>query len=275
MRSGDCVTPNAPGWLTGDKDKATVEAADCATITIPAGGKAFAWIAEADAGTWQVGENAPCSAKYPIAWWSCVILDDACETDENWKVLTQAVNEKKVDSGALRFMSTGANAENRKKNFGLYRALGAGVSGGCYRISFKTMIDAGGLSVKFGDAIKSTFSLFKSSETLLSLSGKNVTGYNSLKPSVTVSGGVPQAHVNLGRWVDVDLIIDRDKAKAWMSVGGSDYVEWVDKESLSGTFPGRTWKYLGVTMPGHQSSYGGLDDVKILKLGSALDGLMR
>ncbi len=275
MSSGDCVTPNAPGWLTSDKDKAKVTAADCQTITIPAGAKAFAWIAEADAGTWQVGKKAPCSAKYPILWWSRVILDDTCETDGDWKTLTQAVSETKVVDGARWFMSTGANEENRKKNFGLYRALGAGVAKGCYRISFKTKLDAGALSVKLGDAIKTTFMLFKRSETLLSLNGKSVTGYQSLQPLVTLSGDTPQAQINQGRWVDVDLIVDRDKAKAWMSVGGSDYVAWADDESTSGSFSGRTWKYIGVTMPGKQSSYGCIDDVRILKLAAVPSGVAR
>lgn len=264
--SGDLVDPEQPGFLTSDKDKADVTAADCATITIPAGAKAYAWIAEADAGTWQVGTNAPCSAKYPIEWWSKVIVDDACETAADWKVLTQAVCETNVVAGALYFMSTGADSANTKKNFGLYRALESDVASGRYRISFKAMIDAGSLTVQLGDAINTTTTLFKNSVKLLTLDGKTVTGYQALQPSITVNGDVAQAAVNMSRWVDVDLIVDRDNAKAWLSVAGSEYVAWTDEAFIPGSFSGLSWKYFGVTMPGQQSSYGYVDDVKIVKL---------
>ena len=267
-QSGDLVTPEEPGFLTADRDKAEVTAPDCMAIEIPAGARAWVWIAEADAATWQVGENAPCSAKYPLEWWSRVIVEEPCEALDEWKVLTQAIYETNVVDRALSFMSTGADANNTKKNFGLYRALDADTIGGRYRISFKVRIDAGSLAVKLGDAINSTTTLFVNEVRLLALDGQDATGYQSLAPSVTVTDGIPQARVNMGRWVDVDLIVDRDNAQAWLSVGGSDYAQWTDPDVIPGAFTGRTWKYVGVTMPAQQSSFGAIDEVKIVKLSS-------
>lgn len=43
--SGDLVDPAQPGFLTADRDKADVSAADVASVTVPAGGKALVWIA--------------------------------------------------------------------------------------------------------------------------------------------------------------------------------------------------------------------------------------
>ena len=265
--SGDLVDPEPPGFLTGDKDKADVSAADLPAVTIPAKGKAEIWIAEADAGTWQVGMNSPCSAKLPLEWWSKTIVEEPCEDEGNWTVLTQAVNEKAIVDGALSIMSTGADASNTKKNMGIYRALDADVASGRYRISFKAKIEAGTVNFLLGDAINTTTTLFKNSVVLMTLTGTAVTGYQNLVPEVTIGeDGKPQARVNTSRWVDFDLIVDRDNARAALSVGGSDYVEWSDPEFIPGSFAGLPWKYFGLTTPGQMSTYGAIDEVKIVKL---------
>ena len=265
--SGDLVTPEQPGFLTSDKNKADVAAVDLSAVTIPAKGKAEVWIAEADAGTWQVGAATPCSAKFPIEWWSKTLVDETCSTAENWKVLTQAVYTTNIVDGVLSFTSTGADANNTKKNMGLYHALDGDVASGRYRISFKVMIDAGGFSVLLGDTVNTTTTVFKNSISLLKLDGTTVTSYQATTPSVTLSAeGEPQAKVNAGRWLDVDLIVDRDNAQAWISVGGSEYVEWREEDFVPGSFAGLTWKYFGLSLPAQQSTFGYVDDVKILKL---------
>ena len=182
-------------------------------------------------------------------------------------MLTQATYTTNIVDGVLSFTSTGADANNTKKNMGLYHALDGDVASGRYRISFKVMIDAGGFSVLLGDAVNSTTTVFKNSISLLKLDGTTVTSYQATTPSVTLSAeGEPQAKVNAGRWVDVDLIVDRDNAQAWISVGGSEYVEWRDEDFIPGSFAGLTWKYFGLSLPAQQSTFGYVDDVKILKL---------
>ena len=267
--SGDLIDPEQPGFLTSDQDKADVAAADMASVTIPAKGKAEIWIAAADAGTWQVGDNAPCSVKFPLEWWSKTVVDESCDSEESWTVLTQAVNERAIVNGALSFMSTGADAGNTKKNMGLYRVLDADVASGRYRISFKAKIEAGTINFLLGDAINSTTTLFKNSVVLMTLTGTAVTGYQKGTPEITLGGdGKAQARVNASRWVDFDLIVDRDNARAALSVGGSEYVEWSDPDFIPGSFAGLSWKYFGLTTPGQMSTYGAIDEIKILKLKS-------
>lgn len=269
--SGDLVVPEQAGFLTADRDKAEVSAPECATITVPVGATASVWIAVADAGTWQVGAATPCSEKYPIAWWSSVVVNEDCASADDWKVLTQAVYTTNVVDGTLSFSSTGANAANTKKNFGLYRELDGAIASGRYRISFKALIEAGEISFRLGDQINSTTTLFQNDIRLLTLTTAGVTGYRDLVPLVTVAEGtdgerVPQAQVNTARWIDVDLIVDRDNGRASYSVGGSAYVTWEDAEVIPGAFAGRTWKYFGITTPGQTSTYGAIDDLKVLKL---------
>jgi len=267
--SGDLVSPNEPGFLTSDKDKASVSAADVATLTVPAGGKAEVWIAEADAGTWQVGGNGPCSPKYPVEAWTEVLLDDDCSDASTWTLLTQAVTTTNVVDGAIYFSTTGANADNTKKNFGYYPArFSSGMASGRYRITFKAMIDSGTVNFLLGDTVNTTTTLFKNSDLLMKIAGTSVTGCNSFAPNVTRGeNGDGQNVVNKLRWVDVDLILDRDNDRARLSVGGSDYVEYVDISRLPGTaFEGVTWNYFGITCPGQQSSYGYVDDVRVVRL---------
>ncbi len=270
--SGDLVDPNEPGFLDADKGKDEVTAADLETLTIPAGGKAEVWIAEADAGTWQVGANEPCSPKYPVERWSEVLLDDDCSDASTWTLLTQAVTTTNVVDGALYFSTTGANSDNTKKNFGYYPPrFSSGMGAGRYRITFKAKMDSGTINFELGDSIHNTTTLFNNKTTILSFSGTTVTAYGSTVPLVTVDeNGEGQNVVNKLRWIDVDIILDRDNDRAYVSVGGSDYVEYKNAAFLPGSFSDRTWNYFGITCPGQQSSYGYIDDVKVVRLASVI-----
>ena len=267
--SGVLVNPNAAGFLTSDRDKAQVAVADVETITVPAGGKALVWFAEADAATWQTGANGPCSAKYPVEAWSEVLLDDNCSNASTWTLLTQAVTTTNVVDRALYFTTTGANADNTKKNFGYYPPrFSSGMGAGRYRITFKAKMDSGTINFELGDSIHNTTTLFNNKKTLMSFSGTTVTTYGSTGPMVTVDeNGDGQNVVNKLCWVDVDIILDRDNDRAQISVGGSNYVEYRNVAHLPGDeFADRTWNYFGITCPGQQSSYGYVDDVKVVRL---------
>ena len=267
--SGDLVDPNQPGFLTSDKDKAAVTAADVESITVPAGGKAFVWFAEADAGTWQVGSNAPCSPKHPVEWWGDVLLDDDCSSLDGWQVNTGAVHSETVTDGAIYFTTTGADSGNTKKNYGLCHALGSAMTYGRYRVSFKAMMDSGCITFCLGDSIYSTTTmLFNNYETLAKIDGTTVTGPGATSPLVTVdSDGTPQNVANKLRWIDVDIVIDRDYGRTSISVGGGDFVEYRDPSANPKVpFAGKAWKYFGITCPGQQSSYGFIDDVKVVRL---------
>jgi len=271
--SGDLVNPNQPGFLTSDKGKDDVSAADVESVTVPAGGKALVWIAEADAGTWQVGENAPCSAKYPVEWWSDVIFDNDCSSLDGWTVNSQAVNEYSLsDKGGIYFMSAGADAGNTKKNYGFYHQFDNAVqmTNGRYRVSFKVMMDSGHITWQLFNSLGTTTNPFNGTgTTLLDVRGTALTSYAGTAPLLTLGDeDAPQNIVNKLRWIDVDAIIDRDNDRAWVSAGGSDYVEYQNAAFLPGSYAGTTWKYFGISCESQMSSYGYVDDVKIVKLTS-------
>ena len=271
--SGDLVNPNQPGFLTSDKGKDDVSAADVESVTVPAGGKALVWIAEADAGTWQVGENAPCSAKYPVEWWSDVIFDNDCSSLDGWTVNTQAVNEYSLsDKGGIYFMSAGADTGNTKKNYGFYHEFddAAQMTNARYRVSFKVMMDSGHITWQLFNSLGTTTTPFNGTDTtFLDISGTALTSYAGTAPLFTLDDDdAPQNVANKLRWIDVDVIIDRDNDRAWVSVGGSDYVEYQNAAFLPGSYAGTTWKYFGISCESQMSSYGYVDDVKIVKLSS-------
>ena len=271
--SGDLVNPNQPGFLTSDKGKDDVSAADVESVTVPAGGKAFLWIAEADAGTWQVGENAPCSAKYPVEWWSDVIFDNDCSSLDGWTVNSQAVNEYSLsEKGGIYFMSAGADAGNTKKNYGFYHQFddAAQMTNGRYRVSFKVMMDSGHITWQLFNSLGNTTTPFNGTgTTFLDVRGTTLASYAGTAPLLTLGDeDVPQNIVNKLRWIDVDVIIDRDNDRAWVSAGGSDYVEYQNAAFLPGSYAGTAWKYFGISCESQMSSYGYVDDVKIVKLTS-------
>lgn len=270
--SGDLVNPNEPGFLTSDKGKDDVSAADVVeSVTVPAGGKALVWIAEADAGTWQVGENAPCSAKYPVEWWSDVIFDNDCSSLDGWAVNTQADNEYSLsEKGGIYFMSAGADGNNTKKNYGFYHQFddAAQMTNGRYRVSFKVMMDSGHITWQLFNSLGTTTTPFNGTATpFLDISGTSLTSYAGTAPLFTLGDDdAPQNIVNKLRWIDVDAIIDRDNDRVWVSAGGSDYVEYQNAAFLPGGYAGTTWKYFGISCESQMSSYGYVDDVKIVKL---------
>ncbi len=271
--SGDLVNPNQPGFLTSDRGKDDVSAADVESVTVPAGGKALVWIAEADAGTWQVGENAPCSAKYPVEWWSDVIFDNDCSSLDGWAVNSQAVNEYSLsDKGGIYFMSAGADAGNTKKNYGFYHQFdnAAQMTNGRYRVSFKVMMDSGHITWQLFNSLGTTTTPFNGTGTaILDIRGTTLTSYAGSAPQFTLGDeDAPQNIVNKLRWIDVDAIIDRDNDRAWVSAGGSDYVEYQNAAFLPGSYAGMTWKYFGISCESQMSSYGYVDDAKIVKLSS-------
>jgi hypothetical protein len=269
--SGDLVNPNQPGFLTSDRGKDDVSAADVESVTVPAGGKALVWIAEADAGTWQVGENAPCSAKYPVEWWSDVIFDNDCSSLDGWAVNSQAVNEYSLsEKGGIYFMSAGADAGNTKKNYGFYHQFdnAAQMTNGRYRVSFKVMMDSGHITWQLFNSLGNTTTPFNGTgTTFLDVLGTTLTSYAGTAPLFTLGDeDAPQNIVNKLRWIDVDAIIDRDNDRAWVSAGGSDYVEYQNAAFLPGGYAGTTWQYFGISCESQMSSYGYVDDVKIVKL---------
>lgn len=271
--SGDLVDPNQPGFLTSDKDKATVAAADVETIAVPAGGKALVWIAEADAGTWQVGGNGPCSAKYPVEWWNDVIFDNDCDSLDGWAVNSQAVNEYSLsDKGGIYFMSAGADSGNNKKNYGFYHQFddGAQMANGRYRVSFKVMMDSGHITWQLFNSLGTTTTPFNGTgTTFLDVKGTTLTAYAGTAPHPTMNDdGEAQNIVNKLRWIDVDVILDRDNDRAWVSAGGSEYVEYQNMAFLPGGYAGTTWKYFGISCESQMSSYGYVDDIKIVRLAS-------
>lgn len=271
--SGMLVDPADPGFITSDKKKDEVTSDDIVgTLTVPANGKAYVWIAEVD-GNWQVGENAPCSAKYPVEWWSDVIFDNDCSSLDGWIVNSQAVNEYSLsDKGGIYFMSAGANADNTKKNYGFYHQFDntAQMANGRYRVSFKVMMDSGHITWQLFNSLGTTTTPFNGTgTTFLDISGTALTSYAGTVPLFTLDDDdAPQNIVNKLRWIDVDVIIDRDNDRAWVSVGGSDYVEYQNASFLPGGYAGTTWKYFGISCESQMSSYGYVDDVKIVKLAS-------
>ena len=84
-------------------------------------------------------------------------------------------------------------------------------------------------------------------EKILTLDGSaNVFG--EAGPFVTLSADetpVPQAMINAGEWMDVDMIVDLDALKVSASVGGSDYKTFAI-ESASHV----PYSYFGITLAG-------------------------
>ncbi len=199
-----------------------------------------------------------------------MLLGDDCSSCDGWGVNSGAVWTTNVVDGAIYFTTSGADSSNKKKTFGLYRAFGSAMTNGRNRVTFKAMLDSGTINFVVGDAVyKTTTMPFDNSKTMLTFAGTDVTGYNSLTPAITVDGdSAEQSVINALRWVDIDLIVDRDNERARLSVGGSEYVEYSDASFLPGSYAGTTWNYFGVSVPAQKSAYGYVDDVKVMKLAS-------
>ena len=100
-------------------------------------------------------------------------------------------------------------------------------------------------------------------EKILTLDGSaNVFG--EAGPFVTLSTDetpVPQAMINAGEWMDVDMIIDLDALNVSASVGGSDYETFaIESDSHA------PYSYFGITLAGGKAHEGAIDDVRIVAL---------
>lgn len=273
--SGDVVIPEADGFLNADlsKDVASTSSAEySATLTIPAGAKAYVWFAEASGETWQVGDNAdsPISAKYPLEAWTSVLLDDDCSDTSTWTDLFGGVNTFAVADGAISFSMTGYDSGTNKKNGGFAKAFAdsATIADGRFRVSFKALYTQGEIrfalsQVEGSSSYPMGVSGGASPKSVATLNGSaSVLGAAA---NVTLSDAetpVAQATVNSDEWMDVDMIVDLDAGKATASIGGADYA----------TFPigtladGAAYSYFGVTLANEKAHAGAIDDVKIVTL---------
>lgn len=268
--SGDLVVPEVAGFIDADldKDDATIASHVSETLTIPAGAKAYIWFAEASGNTWQVGENGPCSAVYPLEAWTATVLDDDCTVASAWEKTTQAVYtfETSGEEDGISFTSTGANSSGQKKNCGFTRALGSSIASGRFRVSFKARFGNGELVFALSNTKGTTTWPMEGGEKILTLDGSaNVFG--EAGPLVTLSADetpVLQTAINAGEWMDVDMIIDIDALTVSASVGGSDY-ETFAIASASHT----PYSYFGITLAGAKAHAGAIDDVRIVTLAPA------
>ena len=265
--SGDLVVPEVGGFIDADldKDDAGIAAHVSQTLTIASGGKAYIWFAEASGNTWQVGGNAPCSAVYPLEAWTAIHLDEGCDDASAWETTTQAVTTFGTSDGenGISFTSSGANGSGQNKNCGFTRALDGAIFSGRLRVSFKALFGDGELVFALGGTKGTTTSPMEGGERILTLDG-SAKVFGAAGPHVTLSADetpVPQATVNAGEWMDVDVIIDLDALKACASVGGSDY-ETFSIASASHA----PYSYFGITLAGGKAHAGAIDDVRIVAL---------
>lgn len=266
--SGDIVVPEAAGFLSADLDKdvATTSSSEySATLSVPAGGKAYIWFAEANGNTWQVGENAdsPISAKYPLEAWTSVLLYDDCSSTSTWTSLFGGVNTFEA-SDYISFSMTGYDSGTNKKNGGFAQAFAdsATVSEGRIRVSFKTLYTQGALRFSLSSAAGNSTSPMDGGDVVATLDGSAAVRGSSA--NVTLSADdtpVAQSTINSDEWMDMDMIIDLDAGKVLASIGGSDY------ESYSlGALSKTPWSWFGVTLASQAAHAGAIDDVKILAL---------
>ena len=265
--SGDCVVPEQPGFIDADldKDDAGIAAHVSQTLTIASGAKAYIWFAEASGNTWQVGDNAPCSAIYPVEAWTTTYLDDDCSVASTWEKTTQAVNtfETSGEEDGIAFTSSGANSSGQNKNCGFTRALDGAISSGRFRVSFKALFGDGELVFALGSTKGTTTWPMEGGERILTLDG-SAKVFGSAGPSVSLSADetpVPQTKVNAGEWMDVDMIIDLDALEVRASVGGSDYETFAIASASHVPY-----SYFGITLAGGKAHEGAIDDVKIVAL---------
>ena len=267
--SGDIVVPEAAGFLSADLDKdvATTSSAEYSeTLTVPAGGKAYIWFAEANGNTWQVGENGPISAVYPFEAWTQVLLDDDCSATSTWNSLFGGTKTFEVPDGEsyISFSMTGYNDSSTKKAGGFAQAFAdsATVPDGRIRVSFKTLYTRGALKFALSSTDGNSTSPMDGGDIIATLDGS--AAVRGATANVTLSADdtpVAQSTINSDEWMDVDMIIDLDAGKVLASIGGSDY------ESYSlGALSKTPWGYFGVTLASEKAHAGAIDDVKILAL---------
>ena len=167
------------------------------------------------------------------------------------------------EEDGIAFTSSGANSSGQKKNCGFTRALDSPIASGRFRVSFKARFGDGELVFALSNTKGTTTWPMEGGEKILTLDGSaNVFG--EAGPFVTLSADetpVPQAMINAGEWMDVDMIIDLDALKVSASVGGSDYKTFAI-ESASHV----PYTYFGITLAGGKAHEGAIDDVRIVAL---------
>lgn len=275
---GGIVRPEQPGFISADLDKNTVstESAEYSTtLTIPAGGKAYIWFAEADGTTWQVGENGPISAKYPLEAWTGVLVDDDCTNAATWGVVTKdAVRTFEVPEGEdyIAFTSTARNSGGYHSDIGFYRDFdnGAEISSGRYRVSFKALYARGNFTFKIGNSHGSNSAPLDGSLDLVQFNNTAATVFGSAAAEITLSADemqTPQNNINVDTWLDIDMIVDMSLGRAEVSVGGGDYqtfniAAYADPDEI----PGLPYKCFGLRLWTYSTHAGAIDDLKIVAL---------
>ena len=282
--SGTLIKPEQSGFL--DSDAANGGAKDRETLTVPAGGKAYVWFAKADDATWQVGANAPCSARYPVEAWSKVLVDDHGEDASNWSAVTQSeYTFTENEAGYYDFTGTGYGSDGKtKKNFGMFRDFDdAGeISGGRYRVSFKALYTAGSFTFGVINAKGTTTSPTAGAVNLVQFTGKSAKVCGSEAAEVTLVKDAneelqPSNRINVDAWTDVDMIVDMDLGKAEVSVGGSDYQTYEipaysEKAAFpSAVIPNLPYRYFVFSLEYQMSHFGAIDDVKVMQLAASTE----
>jgi len=271
--SGDIVVPEEPGFLSADLDKdvATTSSTEySATLTVPAGGKAYIWFAEANGNTWQVGGNTPISAIYPFEAWAQVLLDDDCSATSTWTSLFGGAKTFEVPDGEsyISFSMTGYDdGGTSQKNGGFAQAFAdsASVSSGRIRVSFKALYTQGALRFALSSTAGDSSWPLKGGDVFATIDGSasvfgaaaNVTMSDAETPAA-------QTAINTDEWMDVDVIINLDAGKAKASIGGADY-----RYFSIGTPSKTPWKVFGATFANKTAHAGAIDDVKVLSLSPA------
>jgi len=270
--SGEIVIPEAAGFIDADlnKDDPDIASHVSQTLTIPAGAKAYIWFAEASGNTWQVGENGPISAVYPLEAWTDVLVDDDCSNVSTWAKFTNAVHAFDVseDGDYIAFTSTAKDSGGYHAPGFFYLTLPSDgkIDGGRVRVTFKTLYNSGNLHFIFANALGSKTkeeSIVPNALDMLVLSDAKATVFGSSATEITLSADetpVTQNNINGDFWMDVDMILDFDTLQASVSVGGSDYKEY--------TIPAPTmpFAYFGIRPWTYSTHDGAIDDVKIVAL---------
>ena len=273
--SGEIVIPEAAGFIDADlnKDDPDIASHVSQTLTIPAGAKGYIWFAEASGNTWQVGENGPISAVYPLEAWTDVLVDDDCASTSAWNNFTRAVTTFEVPDGEdyIAFTSTARDSTGYHKAGVFYLTLPEGkeFSDGRVRVSFKALYNGGNLRFVLADSLGNSTNtddnekIVPNSLKMLTLNSTKATVFGSSAVEITMSADetpVAQNDINGDSWLDVDMILNLDTRKALASVGGSEYLECTIPDA------GTPFKYFGIQPNTYSTHDGAIDDVKIMTL---------
>ncbi len=223
------------GFITSDKPHDEVTDADrVETITIPAGAECEIQIVSCD-DKWTVGDSPEIySAPYGIYPEQAVIFDENCSSSEGWGRLTGAAEySETVESDAdgstyLSIISSNADANGTKKNYGFYKELNESLSTGRYRLSIKTRFGSGAVRFALATSVQSASNPFPQKVYVFGINGGNVY-MNEEKNAITTyinDSGTEENAIRANEWINIDSIIDLDRGKVLISAAGSDYAEF-------------------------------------------------